>query len=243
MSKRRAADRARATENGNVGGMAAGRAGGGIARMTGSSGKTLSQLQAEQMAEARFTEMMAAAGVSSRTMMAELLYWIPDTFRDAYIGMTVQALRGTDGGTEDRNRAGDQTAAVGKAARKTTGGQSKKYKKFWVVQDEDLLELKSRMDKRLRGMAREIMEVLEQKEYFARLHREWASSEAIKNEDERKAVQDRLRREARESRRGRRMMTCACGLIISATWKFCPHCGTRQEIAGARPTDRSSKSK
>lgn len=232
---RNAGDKARATQNGNVRGPARP----GVA-MSASSGKSLVQMQAEQMAERRFTEMMASAGVSSRTMMAELLYWIPDDFRDMYIAVTVQALRGTDGGTEERNRAGDETAAVGKAARKTTGGAGKKYKKYWTVADEDLLELKTRMDKRLRQMAREMKEILEQKELFAQAAREWAASENIANAEERAAAQERLRLESRLVRRGRKMMTCSCGIIISATWAYCPSCGKQQEIARNGRTDRSS---
>ena len=232
MAKRHAGDKVRA---GGVSGSGSGSRGGKISSgvaMTAVSGKTLVQMQAERMAEKLFTDMMAAAGTSSRQMMGELLYWVPDDFRDSYIAVTVQALRGTDGGTEDRNKAGDETAAVGKAARKTHGGGGKKYKKYWVVQDEDLLELKSRMDKRLRGMAREMREVLETKEVAAKMYREWASAEAIANAEERKMAMRELRERSGLMRAGRRMVVCGdCRQIVSATWKYCANCGKRQEIA------------
>ena len=237
MARRNASDRAKATVDGNVQGPTGARAvrSSGVA-MTAVSGKTLTQMQAQQMAERMFTDMMAAAGVSARSMMAELLYWVPDEFRDMYFAVTVQALRGTDGGTEERNRAGDETAAVGKAARKTHGGGGKKYKKYWVVADEDMLELKSRMDKRLRQMAREMREILEQNELFASAAREWAASENIKNEEERALKQKMLREESKLVRRGRRMFTCSCGIIISATWAYCPSCGKKQEAPSRRST-------
>jgi rubrerythrin len=239
MAKRHAGDKSRAVKA--PARIAAGSKVG--VALTATSGKSLAQMQAQQMAERMFTDMMASAGASSRSMMAEVLYWIPDDFRDAYIGMTVQALRGTDGGTEERNKAGDETAAVGKAARKTHGGGGKKYKKYWVVQDEDLLELKTRMDKRLRAMAREIMEILETKEQAAQLYREWASTEAIAGEEQRKDAQRRLRQESALVRRGRRMTICeSCRQLVSATWKFCPSCGKPQEIARKGRTNRSSTS-
>lgn len=220
---RNASDRARATKDGNV--QAARKT--GIA-MVAVSGKSIAQMQATVMAERLFTDMMASAGISSRQMMSEVLYWIPDDFRDMYVAMTVQALKGTDGGVNDRNKAGDQAAAVGRAARKTAS-TGKKFKKYWVVQDEDLLELKSKMDKRLRAMAREIREVLDQKELIAQAAREWASTEAITNELQRKEAQLRLKQESQLIRRGRKMFICACGILISATWKYCPSCGRYQE--------------
>lgn len=127
-----------------------------------SSGKSLTQLQAERMAEVMFTDLMASAGVGGAEMRRELMQWIPRDFASAYIAMTSRALKDTDGGAHGRGMGDSAKGELGKAAGGGSGGGAKRrgYKKYWVVQDEKMLDLKSRVDKRLRSMAREISEEL-----------------------------------------------------------------------------------
>lgn len=140
---------------------------GGVVGQTTDSGKTLQQLTAERMAESRFTDMMASAGVGTDSMALEVLYWMPRDFQDAYQEVYMGALKDTDGGAGGKGKTADAMGKLGKAAAaKTTG---KKYKKYWVIQDEELLELKTRIDKRLRGLAREIRGELDQRQVFGKV--------------------------------------------------------------------------
>lgn len=95
------------------------------------------------------------------------------------------------------------------------GGSSKrkKYKKYWVIADEEALEIKDRVDKRLRGLARDIRRDI----------------------DELKAI----RKMEAESQRARKMATigklpvkaeaprCRCGRIMRIDWDFCPFDGNK----------------
>lgn len=164
-----------------------------------SGNKTLAQLQAEKMAEKRFTEMMASAGVSHGRMALELLFFVPDSFRDAYAQLFYKAFAGKDdGGTGARGAATAEAAAVGKASGKGLqglgGAKRKSFKRYWVVADDHALELKERIDKRLRAMARDIMEELEMGE-----------------------------RSNQVRERGNRCDEC--GRLLQAGWKYCPNDG------------------
>lgn len=163
--------------------------------------KSLVHLQAEAMAEKRFTEMMASAGVGYNQMAKELLFFLPRSFLDAYEQLWYRGLAGKDdGGSGARGSATAEQARVGKASGKGLqglgGAKRKTYKRYWVIADEHALEVKDRMDKRLRGMAREIKDML--------------------------AGVDRA-----DSEQAR----CAeCGRILQAGWKFCPNDGTDRSI-------------
>lgn len=163
--------------------------------------KTLVHLQAEAMAEKRFTEMMASAGVGYNQMAKELLFFLPKAFLDAYEQLWYRGFAGKDdGGTGARGRATDEASRVGKASGKGLqglgGAKRKTYKRYWVIADEEALLVKDRMDKRLRGMAREIKDML-----------------------------------AGVDREGSDQVRCAeCGRILQASWKFCPNDGTDRSI-------------
>lgn len=164
-------------------------------------GKTLAHLQAEAMAEKRFTEMMASAGVGYNQMAKELLFFLPKSFLDAYEQLWYRGFAGKDdGGTGARGAATAEQARVGKASGKGLqglgGAKRKTYKKYWVIADEHALEVKDRMDKRLRGMAREIKDML-----------------AGIDED---------------ARRGGSSRCPECGRILQAGWKFCPNDGAKR---------------
>lgn len=210
MAKRRAADKAKAV------GMLAPIKGG-----TGKpDGKDLIQLAAERLAEARFTDMMAAAGVGHDRMAVEVLYWLPRDFIDLYQELYTRALAGTDSGTGARGKAAEQTGVLGKAKGKTK--QGKRYKKYWVIQDESILQMKERIDKRLRQMTRDIREELGELEFF------------------------RARGEIDKPKTNFRIMPrCGeCGIMTSAQWDYCPRCGCPQHAApvkvkGAKPAGKA----
>lgn len=126
--------------------------------------KTLAHFQADKMADNRFTDLMASAGLTSDRMALELMYWLPTRFRDIYERLYLEALSGHDGGTGNRGQVAARDSALGKATNTGTGKQLKgrRYKKYWTIQDEAVLALKERVDKRLRAMAREIEFELEE---------------------------------------------------------------------------------
>lgn len=112
--------------------------------------------------EKRFGEMMAAGGVDTRRAALQVLYYLPDGFVENYEQLFDRALKIAG----ETTPAGDSAGALGKAPSGTSGskgnktqlrgGQGKKYKVIWTVLDDDLLDFKHRVDKRLRALGREI---------------------------------------------------------------------------------------
>jgi len=134
-------------------------------------------MQAQELAERMFADMMSSAGVGVGRISQELLFFIPKHFRDMYIEMFRRALRGSDGGSDEAGRRNDAVGKLGRAAGGNTdgwgggkggsderrqvrgvSGRGKKYKKFWTVDDERALRLKEKVDRRLRAIARDIEE-------------------------------------------------------------------------------------
>lgn len=103
----------------------------------------------------RLAEVLASAGVPHAQIALEVLYYLPKDFLNAYEQMFTRAVK-ADGGEDARARAQGAAGEVEKARGGSTGGRGKRYKKTFVVLDEKALDLKSRMDKRLRMMGREI---------------------------------------------------------------------------------------
>lgn len=161
---------------------------------------SLVQMQAKVLAEKMFTDMMASAGVDHRRMAQELLFFLPRGFCDAYEQLWYRgvAAKGTDGGSDERGRGNLAKAELGRAEGGRSGGAGKRrsHKKYWVIADERALEIKDRVDKRLRGIAREID--LELKEQDGR-----AESRA----------------------RGARACG-DCGRLVGEGWKYCPYDGS-----------------
>ena len=110
----------------------------------------------------RLAEIRAAAGVPHSQISMEVLYFLPKNFIQVYGELFTRAVK-SDGGEDARSAQQVDGATVGKVAvRKTGAGPTigaakKRYKKTFVVLDEKALDIKGRMDKRLRGMAREIL--------------------------------------------------------------------------------------
>lgn len=166
---------------------------------------SLVQMQAKVMAEKMFTDMMAAGGVDHRRMAQELLFFLPRGFCDAYEQLWYRgvAAKGTDGGSDERGRSNLAKAELGRADGGRTGGAGKRrsHKKYWVIADERALEIKDRVDKRLRGLAREIQQELKEI--------------------------DSERTGGKEKVEGRSARTCSdCGRLVGEGWKYCPYDGS-----------------
>jgi hypothetical protein len=112
----------------------------------------------------RLTEIMSSAGVDSSRASLEVLYLLPREFLRGYAELFERALKLGEGGGGARGGEGELEKraagrAVDKGKRPMLGGGSgaKRYKEYWVVKDEGALNLKTRVDKRLRGLGREVM--------------------------------------------------------------------------------------
>lgn len=110
--------------------------------------------QLDDKVRTRLAEIRAAAGVPHSQISLEVLYFLPEKFLRAYGDMFTRALK-ADGGEDARARSQAEAGEVGKATGGTTG-QSRRYKKSFVVLDERLLHYKTTVDKRLRSVGREI---------------------------------------------------------------------------------------
>jgi hypothetical protein len=104
---------------------------------------------------ARLTEIMASAGVPHSRISLEVLYFLPKDFLNAYEQMFTRAIK-ADGGESRRNESQQQAGDLGKAKGDSRGSRGKRYKRTFVVLDDAALQLKTRMDKRLRMIARDI---------------------------------------------------------------------------------------
>lgn len=165
----------------------------------------------------RLTEMAAAAGVPHSRASLEVLYLLPDAFLRVWTELFDAALKLPDSpqgkgvadgelgkassnetmrGTHKGLRT-DSGKEGGGSAPHLGGGAPKKGPGGWVVKDTRALELKGKMDKRLRSMAREI-------------RRELAGAGEGGTAD---------------SGRARILQCGGCGRIAETTWLYCPHCG------------------
>lgn len=123
----------------------------------------------DELVRRRLQEILVAAGFDERRVALEVLFWMPSEFVKEYERLFHRALHLGDG--DDQEKAGadegrlvakvkDDTRARGKRdkdgvmvpgnVRGARGG--KKYKLEWVVKDEEALELKKRVDARLRQL-------------------------------------------------------------------------------------------
>lgn len=116
----------------------------------------LTRMQAEEMAERRFIDKMASAGLGYSEIAKEVLFFLPRNFVAMYEDLWYRGIGGSDdGGVNKRGMANAEAARVGKAGGKGAK-PGRKYKKYWFVADEEMLALKDEVDKRLRGLTRYI---------------------------------------------------------------------------------------
>lgn len=153
----------------------------------------------------RIAEISAAAGVPHSRASLEVLYYLPTDFLAKYSELFNSCLRldsGGVGGSPEEQPARVSGVWKGKLPGVTGGG--KRYKEFWIVRDDDLLELKKRVDKRLRAIGREI-------------------GVDLKASTEDKGQGDELHGRVRCTR---------CGRIMARDWNFCAQCGNHKPVGG-----------
>lgn len=166
------------------------------------------QREVDNAVRSRLTEIFAAAGLSSNRAALELLYLMPQDFLRLYEELFERALK-----LDGSSAAGalKDAAVLGKAAgsnSRTTGrktqlgsGGGKKYKIYWLVKDDGALSLKHVLDKKLRRLAREVRNDLDD----------------LKTMDDGGEVKGKCR--------------CGrCGMLMAKDWNFCPGCGQYAEL-------------
>jgi hypothetical protein len=158
----------------------------------------------------RMAELMSSGGLGYNQISQEILYLLPRDFIDAYIHVWEMAL-GPAGGGDARGAQLARDANLGKHKTETAykgkrigaggGGQAKRFKKFFVIRDDKALQLKGRMDRRLRNMAREMMLYID----GSRLTADGEGS----------------------GEGGGRAIQCSkCGKIMVEGYRFCPYDGS-----------------
>lgn len=158
----------------------------------------------------RFTrwqaDYLADAGVPYSRLALELLFLIPEGFAKSYKQLFESSLGPVDSGADARGKAAERTGATGRAKGKAGGDTGKRWKNLpLTIRDEDALELKQRIDKKLRTMAREIIQELD----------EIAAAKALG-----------IKRKIETGEKTETGRCRSCGKFSAAAWNWCPNCGT-----------------
>lgn len=103
----------------------------------------------------RLAEIRAAAGVPHSQISMEVLYFLPERFIEIYGTLFTKAVK-SDGGESARAAQQQSAAEVGKSANTAAATNQKRFKRTFVVLDEKALDVKTKIDKRLRQIARDI---------------------------------------------------------------------------------------
>jgi hypothetical protein len=156
----------------------------------------------------RLAEIMSSAGLGYNQIALEILYLLPKEFIDRYIWLWEKALGPAGGGdvrgqqlARDANLERAQTSSKDKGNLPSMGAVGKRYKKIFVIRDEHAFDLKHKIDKRLRGIAREIRNELE-------------------------GLTDQRGKHDRAE--GRIAQQCkACGKIMHGDYNYCPYDGAK----------------
>lgn len=148
----------------------------------------------------RIATALSNAGLSERAVNAEVLFMLPRTFTDAYFELFVEAwgltpISASSGGgvREDRSDGGTGTQTKNKESAAMSFG----------VRDRAALGRKSKVDRKLRNLAREIKGLMAGKEK--------GDTRVCSNE-----------RRGMNGGRG-------CGKFCEDSWLFCPWCGSRTQ--------------
>jgi len=183
-------------------------------------------------------EILSSGGVGYGQVSQEVLYMLPREFLDKYVQLWYMALGPLIQGqgqqmTRDGElgRAKTQTGKKGKVTGAGAGGEAKRYRKSgYSIRNELAFQLKDRIDKRLRGIARELRLTLSDLE--ARQNTAYGSVKGVKNEVEGRADKRAgANGNATEStgntlKSTNGMRRCIkCGRYGVDGWVFCPYDG------------------
>lgn len=115
----------------------------------------------------RIAEIMSSAGVGYNQIALEILYLLPSDFINNYIRMWERAFGPAVRAPGDQmlrdgelGKAPTQTARKGQMVGAGSGGSAKRWKRIVSIRDERALRLKDRVDKRLRGISRDMRDEL-----------------------------------------------------------------------------------
>lgn len=170
----------------------------------------------DRLREEILSELMASGGVSYDRAALELLYYVPQPFREAYMRLFYQAMANTDGGISERGRQGADTAALGRASGKAAGSTKGKRGTF-PISDEKALEVKDKIDKRLRQIARDISYSLDE-----------LANQRVSKSGTGDGVYERQQVDAdiKAGNNGNLRPSCGkCRKFVNAEWSFCARCG------------------
>lgn len=114
----------------------------------------------EDQVRLRLQARLAAAGVAEGDVAKEVLFWLPMEFVREYEQLWARALE-----LGDRSSLGAMSGDEGRSVKKVKsslhtrrgrgearGGGGKVYRGEWIVKDEIALEIKKRVDRRLKGI-------------------------------------------------------------------------------------------
>ena len=187
-----------------------------MGKVTGNT--RLQEEQQRKIRESIVSEMLSSGRIDYDRAALELLYYIPEDFKSIYTRVFHEALSATDGNTYARGKSAAETGALGRAPGKAAGS-TRKFKGTFFIQDERVLAIKERADKRLRALARDMRFQLEE-----------LRNQQIGDVDSasKLSAKQRLDEEIRDSNSGRLRLHCdRCRKFLSSDWTFCPSCGAK----------------
>lgn len=126
------------------------------------TGRTPQEVIRDQV-RTQVQELLSSAGVDQGRVALEVLYWMPVEFLEDYRDLFMRALHLGDG--DDRDKAGaDEGRLVKKVKPEIRGkkggmhatGGGKRYKTEWVVKDEKAMDVKRRVDNKLKNLVRQL---------------------------------------------------------------------------------------
>lgn len=196
----------------------------------------------EDQVRLRLQSRLVSAGVRRGDVALEVLFWLPDSFMQEYQDLFMRALRlgdeGTGAGKDEgrlltRQRAdGKEVGEEGKNGIVLKQGEhkgaspQKKYKTEWVVKDEQALEVKKRVDRRLEGLIsrvwRQVMEAEGERENAG--HDEQSSWGNPRGESHGSRGGDRLGKIVERKMGDQVRRVCRdCGKLMKGEWAQCPY--------------------
>lgn len=175
----------------------------------------------------RLAEIMSAGGVGYNQISREILYMLPREFIDRYIQLWELSLGPEVNNTQDMTRDGElgraktQTRVKGQVPGAGSGGVSKKYRTSgFRLRSERAFELKGRIDRRLRSIARELRLELSDIEARANGGTGHRTNTAERTHAEKSTA---VKTNATESTHRKRCIVCR--RYGSNSWNFCPNDG------------------
>ena len=166
----------------------------------------------------RLAELLSSAGVGYSQVSLEVLYMLPREFLEKYVelwymalGPTVKSSMSGNQRDGDLGKAKNDTRSKGVVPGAGAGGGGKRTRGAFSIADEIAFQLKDRIDKRLRGIARELRLAL-------------ADIEARKNTPYRTNTAEKTNTPERTaSKTNTPERTCPkCGRFGATGWGFCP---------------------